>query len=86
MESKMRTDYLERKERQLKKDEFFMFKPDKRLMEEMRDIVVHFLNYSHTFKEKLTSPAFKKSLPYKIAVDLEREEVSGWKDFQPHHL
>ena len=55
-------------------------------MEDMRDLVLHKLKYNHTFKEKISSPAYKRSLPYLIADDLEREQVGGWYNKKSYHL
>ena len=52
----------------------------------MREIVATIIGYDHTFGEQINTAQYKKTLPFKVAEELQNSMIDGWEYMRPHHL
>ena len=52
----------------------------------MREIVATIIGYDHAFGEQINTAKYKKTLPFKVAEELQNSLIDGWEYMRPHHL
>ena len=67
-------------------DEFFQSVPQPTLREQMRGVIIVYLDEQEKAGKALDEPSFKKSLRFKIAEQLRDQRIGGWAHLQMYHL